>query len=729
LALSSSARAQERATDAPGGAVSIPSGRQQQDNGVMGQTVPAVGTTGLGVVANVTGVSAGGRAVSANGQGASAANAQAVSAQGERGAAAAGAQGMSASSAQALDSTSRAVAADGRSAQSQQARAAGAASAQAQGSAARPQPAGSAPLEGAVKDIRAGQELEAKGGDDAVAPALKKLFDAARTGGVLAAGQAAGPVSGKTERAIERVMQTAKIADQASHQDAPDLYRAAIDAAKEAASAKALSPETAESVSQTIIGSARARAEKALPALANAAYAAATTGAESALKAAKKGLDRWEALLGSKDAPLIVNGDKLKADFQRVAEAPHEKGAVPITIRFEKRGSAYFAPLPTGSVARLSDKQAASFALSSDPTAALTAGSIDAALLEHSASGGGASELFSVSRRAAGRAVVPAVVDAAVWTLRSLLSSVWHWLKAAFAKLLGRAAPELALSRAPDAQEAKAAKEAGAQVSFVDYSAVERPALALAVDWSVQVEPKLEQAYKLADVNARLSGDSSGRAELDAIAARLRAETKPSETDWTLFRYWAGRLRDDSLARLRRPLEAEARRRGSAISADLSDRTGVVQLASSVKLDLAGLLRAGFQLETRDGLTFASFGPGFSREELGAALHRAAAAAKGEAVAAAAPAEAARLAQALEFARAHPRQAEAEAAIIQAELSASAATLEPVGRVPSFEGGSVVVSRAVRAGRRSPDELYIVSQPSTGRVFGFRAARPAPAPR
>lgn len=591
-------------------------------------------------------------------------------------------------------------------------------------------PSGSG-LSSTVGEIKKAEKLDADAPSEGlgVSSALKKVFDASLAVKTLAPGLAGpGSVAGKTQRAAERVAQTAAIAEQAQPHDAADLYKAAVEAAKEGEAQKALSPEAARQAASTVMSYARARAQSALPELATAAYKAAASGASGARELARalKGLDKWESLLGAPGKPLIKNAAMLKADVKRFQESASAKaGAADApNIRFTQEGGSYLAQLPRAAVVALPASLAADMELKEDPAAALSSNWLEDVLVAHGSNpGANPGVLFDVARKGAkrGLASVPAaVLSTANLAVRSWFSAAWQFLKRAVMTLLGRADAAASLRRAPTAEEQAVAASVPGAVAL-DLSRFNAPYLEAqrllgeSAPTPATAKAASAAARKLAEAHASVTGDSSGLSTLEKLAARLAAEERPSSVDLRLLAFWVERMHASAMGAVLSPLAKSGK---AAVFFDLTPGSGMVGVVSS-SLDAEGLARAGFDVR---GGNAAVFGPGGSREELAAALELASG--KKAATPKSAPAA---LDKALAFAKSRPSDAEAVAAQIQADMAGSQGlTFAPVGRVEA-EGGALSVSRAVRKKGRSSEELYLLIQTATGRVFGFKSPALVPA--
>lgn len=562
------------------------------------------------------------------------------------------------------------------------------------------------------------EDAAAPSGDGAaVSAALKKVFDASVVGKALGG---PGAVAGKVQVASERIEQTASVAEQAAPQDAADLYKAAVDAAHDAARQNVLSEGAARKAVDTVMSFARRRAASALPQLASAAYGAAALGGAGAREMARalKGLDRWEALLGKPGQPLVANAKLLKADVARVHEEASRPGAkveAP-TVHFAKQGESFLAQLPTASIAKLPESLAAGFELKTDPTAPLSSSWLDDVLVEHARNpAADPSVLFEVGRRGAKRAVVAAAASAAQLSLRALVARFWFWLKSIAASLLGRGDALSVVRRAPTQAERAAVGDAPGSVAL-DLARFNAPYLEAqrllgdAVPTAASAKAALAAARRLAEAHNKATGDSSGASSLEKLERRVLAEDRPSSTDLRLLSFWVERLHASSMGAVLSPLAQRAGEK-PVVFFDLTPGAGMVGVVGK-SLDAEALSHAGFDVRG----AAAVYGPGGSAAELSAALD----AALGRRKTPPSGGEPAALGAAVSFAQSKPHEAEAAGAAIQSDLATGSLTFLTVGRVP-YEGGALTVSRAVRATKGGHEELYLMAQPSTGRVFGFKA--------
>lgn len=164
-------------------------------------------------------------------------------------------------------------------------------------------------LKNAGKEISA--TSKAGGGEIEMHRSLKQVFDASRR----EPSGALDNVTGGFQSAQDKIAQTVGIANISSPHSAPRLYRSAIESASESFPA-----ELAREVTKSVLGSARRKAETALPQLAKEAYQAAETSEPAALDKSLSSFDSWESLLGSPNKPLVENMGHLRSDMRRVLE-------------------------------------------------------------------------------------------------------------------------------------------------------------------------------------------------------------------------------------------------------------------------------------------------------------------------------------------------------------------------------------------------------------------------
>lgn len=386
-------------------------------------------------------------------------------------------------------------------------------------------------LEGSVRQIKKGQEIEAKapsGEELGVGSALKKIFDGIIGGPAMTRGSPAASqndpspgsaVQGKTQPIQEKIVQTAEIANAASPHDAPDLYRSAIQTARDAAVSKLLSPAVAEDVGKTVLRYARSRAESALTTLANGAYQAAAVGAagEREVKRALGSLDKWEGLLGSPGRPLIENAQRLKADIRRVqaqaAQAIEGAKTSSPKVWLERKGSAFIARLPASSVARLPGELALGLAIQGASLEPPLGSEEALAAYRRDPSLANASRLVWRFHHQAGRSAARSFFVAARYWAKAALAQAWHRVADWAASLLDRRTGEQ-----------KAAEESAemTRIEAAYASALRR--LSRSPSRLAEVDRLLEDAAAMSDGYRRMSRDASGAQAVLDLRRRIESE-------------------------------------------------------------------------------------------------------------------------------------------------------------------------------------------------------------
>lgn len=382
-------------------------------------------------------------------------------------------------------------------------------------------PAAASALGGAARGVDAAR-IGATPASDGLAEraALDKTFDSMSPGRALSGSGGVSPngVAGQFQTLRGRVSQTLETARIAPPANAPEHYAGLLDYLKDK-----LLPDAYKSVEKGVKSVAYAKADQALPQLAQEAYAAAARGDAVETKRLLKGFDAWQGLLGTPARPLISNGAMLQADIARRLEAARAGEGEPAprrTLWFERRGDRYAAALPGSALERLSPALALGFALK--PSALPAPGeSLDAAWRSYAARPTVARGFREVlrGRRSRGASVPVAVAAAVGFSLRSLLHQAWLAVRSLFI------APAYALNTPSGIAALR--RDLAAQGEVASAGAELRAALAAEAPTVGRLRAALEALQRQAAAHERLQGRlaRSGAASLasafEAAAAGL----------------------------------------------------------------------------------------------------------------------------------------------------------------------------------------------------------------
>ncbi len=437
-------------------------------------------------------------------------------------------------------------------------------------------------LAGAASRMSAAAAVSAAGDSLSVRDALSRVFDAETARGALRAGDysgsgTGGAASGNGQSARGRIEQEVSIANAAAPADAPGLYLDAISRAKDAFPAAA-----ASSIATVVRRFAARKAEVSLGDLAQAAYAAASSGSAAETRRLLSAFDKWNELLGAPGRPLVSNADELKADVRRrlpadssdlgaapAAAASRAAGSIPhVWFRADqsrpaRAGASYTAVLPAVSrVPRLPASLAAAFALDRraelDSRAPAPDSTLESAWRAFAAAPGPVSGARAVyrARRSLGDGAAAAAWAAGKFSVKSFLRAIWESLvsrrpaPADLSSASGRAAFMRGADLARDAADAAARADAALnsdsltvgraraalEQAALSASALKNLGLPGARGGVASVRAAFEAAVAGESADARLSAAQSGiidgpgglRHWLALLADRADAAARPS---------------------------------------------------------------------------------------------------------------------------------------------------------------------------------------------------------
>lgn len=370
-------------------------------------------------------------------------------------------------------------------------------------------PNASSTLDKAAQGIERGQKTEAAGGDgSSVRQALDRAYDSAVHAGDVKGG--AG-VAGKFSSAREKVAGLVGIANNSAPADAPGLYGSAIKTAKES-----LSTAAAAAVTKAVLSFAMGKAEFSLSELAQAAYTAAAQGQTSEARRLVKSLDKWEELLGAPGRPLIVNGDRLKADVENILTgASKVSGAKSLAPRVwvVKRGGSFVAALPGTTVEKVPGL-AASFALKLEK---LSMAPMADAYRAFVARPGARSAI--AARAAMGESVPSAAISTGWLWLKYMVMRAWSALSSF---LTGRGLPSVAnAATLPRLREAAKAWREAVLVGDAAARAAGAPRLTVS-----RARGAFVLARRSASAHEALTGQSDAVSRIDSLSSEFESGVK-----------------------------------------------------------------------------------------------------------------------------------------------------------------------------------------------------------
>ncbi|MFA6004505.1 MAG: hypothetical protein WC881_10605, partial [Elusimicrobiota bacterium] len=296
-------------------------------------------------------------------------------------------------------------------------------------------------LDRQFKGLKAGPAAAGQGLDDAaVISTLDRIFDAAQHSGSGASNAMAG-VKGSALSTGEKIKKTVALANTAAPRDAPDLYKAAINTAKDS-----LPANIADMVRTAVLTCARKKAELSLSELANGAYRDAVAGLRGDVQKSLKALDKWDSLLSAPGRPLVSNLDRLQSDINKVLEksslaaGPSRTAGSPAAVPhiwFARSGWSFSAVLPAASLPSIPMNLAETLALRDAAASVPFSHMAFLAFQARPTAANGARLVYRANRDARGSALGSAYASAKYWA-QAVWGRIWRALRGLFMRLTGR---------------------------------------------------------------------------------------------------------------------------------------------------------------------------------------------------------------------------------------------------------------------------------------------------